>query len=1111
VSDERSSGSVLAALRALGAPVPAVLLRDGGAEHTPVTIGRGEAAQAPERYHVLGEIARGGVGIVFKGRDIDLGRDVAMKVIRPEHSTNADVVRRFVEEAQIGGQLQHPGIVPVYELGLQKDRRVYFTMKLVKGRTLAALLLDRRSPEDGRRRLLRIFEQVCQTVAYAHSRGVLHRDLKPSNVMVGAFGEVQVFDWGFAKVLGRKEEGPGEEAVRTVRSGPAGEESRVGSVMGTPAYMPPEQALGEIGQLDERADVFALGAILCEILTGRPPYVPESGELLVQAAQRRVGDALARLDRCATDAELVDLARACLGERGQRPRDAGVVADRLGAYLARVEERARGAELAATEARVQAREERRRRRLTLVAAAAILLTLVVAGAAWGWLEKDRRARALTRTLTVRDALAAARTRAAAARDRDGWDMARDAARAAARTARQLGTADDRAEAAALCVAADRAAEALARRETLLARLRELALQRVDVASNVHLARAYHDALRRYGIDLAALTDEEIVRRIRESDVASELVAALSDWAFALGGLAAERPAEAARLVALTAAADPDNLRNRLWQARLAADAGALHELAATDDPALYDGLSPGLLAAGLVCAGEREAALDFLRDAARRRPDNLVANRLLAMLLEAQRPPLREEALAYWRAALAAAPGSADTRRRLARALLASGEEGPAARTLEPLVADAPALSDVQELVAAYGRAGELEGRLEDWARAAVDRPGDPGLALRIGCAESLLGQDDRALQTFETALGGRPGDARLHAGKGATLMRAGRFVDAAEAWRRATDLDPENAGNWIGLSYALDRAGRREEALAAAETAFVHKADTRAALRRASVLASLGRLDEAIAKLQELLRMAPGDPDALAALLPVLQRAGRWEEAVAPARALLETGTRDPDVLLTAALTLSHEGEFADARTALARLPSLAPGAALAEARRLRDRCDLALAAEPALEAVLAGRRAPADGAEATGLAIICLARKRYAAAARLNEIAFRLDPARDTRRARYDAACQALKAAAGLGRDGAGLDDTERAALRGMALRWMRRNLAEWEEELARAPESAARARTALAWWQTDADLATVAGDALAALPPAERADWEAWWRAVRALLEKLEGEER
>ncbi len=151
----------------------------------------------------LGEIARGGMGVVLKGHDTDLGRDVAVKVLDKRLADRPEVIQRFVEEAQIGGQLQHPGIVPVYELGTMKDERPYFTMKLVKGRTLATLLTERESLTSNRTRLIDIFESICQTMGYAHSRGVIHRDLKPANIMVGAFGEVQVVDWGLAKVMAR--------------------------------------------------------------------------------------------------------------------------------------------------------------------------------------------------------------------------------------------------------------------------------------------------------------------------------------------------------------------------------------------------------------------------------------------------------------------------------------------------------------------------------------------------------------------------------------------------------------------------------------------------------------------------------------------------------------------------------------------------------------------------------------------------------------------------------------------------------------------------------------------------------------------------------------------
>ncbi len=345
-----------------------MLLRDTDAEpETPVV--RPSSPEMPEetgRYQLLGEIGHGGMGAVLKGRDPDLGRDLAVKILLDEHQDDPELVRRFIEEAQIGGQLQHPGIVPVYELGQFGDRRPYFTMKLVKGRTLAALLKERAGPTHDLPRFLGIFEQVCQTMAYAHARGVIHRDLKPSNIMVGAFGEVQVMDWGLAKVL--PQGGTADETrpdpdvaavsvIRTVRSGSDADKSRPGSVLGTPAYMAPEQARGDVEAIDERADVFGLGSILCEILTGRPAYTGPSSDAIHRKARRgETADALRRLDGCGADGELVALAAYCLAaDPEERPRNAGEVARRMTAYLSGVQERLRAAELAraAEEARAE--------------------------------------------------------------------------------------------------------------------------------------------------------------------------------------------------------------------------------------------------------------------------------------------------------------------------------------------------------------------------------------------------------------------------------------------------------------------------------------------------------------------------------------------------------------------------------------------------------------------------------------------------------------------------------------------------------------------------------------------------------------------------------------
>ena len=408
--------SVLKSLEKTVGSVPQVLLRESSAEG-PEPIARPKSAEMPNRdpdsrYQLQGEIARGGMGAILKGRDTDLGRDLAIKVLLDAHKDKPEVIQRFIEEAQIGGQLQHPGIAPVYELGQFADRRPFFSMKLVKGESLSKLLADRDEPAADRGKFLGIFEQVCQTMAYAHSRGVIHRDLKPANIMVGAFGEVQVMDWGLAKVLPAggvadekkaQDRQEGRSIIQTLRSkmgsdtpgtfASVGSQTQMGSVMGTPAYMPPEQALGEIDNMDERADVFGLGAILCEILTGKPPYTGVDGTQVFRMASRgKLDDCFTRLDACGADAELIALVRHCLElEPQDRPCHAGELAERVTGYLQSVETKLRETELerAAQAARAdaqakQAEAERQRaesetRRLELQQRSARKLRKMLAG------------------------------------------------------------------------------------------------------------------------------------------------------------------------------------------------------------------------------------------------------------------------------------------------------------------------------------------------------------------------------------------------------------------------------------------------------------------------------------------------------------------------------------------------------------------------------------------------------------------------------------------------------------------------------------------------------------------------------------------------------------
>ena len=504
------------------------------------------------RYQLLGEIARGGMGAVIKGRDADLGRDLAIKVMLESHRGSPEVVRRFIEEAQIGGQLQHPGIVPIYELGTCADRRPYFSMKLVKGRTLASLLQGRTDPQEDLSRFLSIFEQVCQTMAYAHARGVIHRDLKPSNVMVGLFGEVQVMDWGLAKVLARggiaDEAGAGSEPVQetvimTVRSGPtgSGSESQAGSVLGTPAYMAPEQARGDVERLDERADVFGLGAILCEILTGRPPYSGSSREeIRARAARGDLADALHRLDTCGTDADLVELAKNCLAaEPARRLRDAGEVSRRMTVYQAGVQDRLKVAELARVEAQTRAEEaqaraviERSRQRRTMALAAAVLGLVVLGGGGWAYLSRQRMERAarVDHALSEVELLYADAKRAGD--DPARWLIAREATHAVEGLLADAPDEPTRNRMKRLVHEVTQSATFAENDQKLLAKLVKTRIGEADDPNNTVADADYADAFREAGIDLATLTPAEAGAKIRARPeaVRMALVASLDDWA-----------------------------------------------------------------------------------------------------------------------------------------------------------------------------------------------------------------------------------------------------------------------------------------------------------------------------------------------------------------------------------------------------------------------------------------------------------------------------------------------------------------------------------------------------------------------------------------------------
>jgi serine/threonine-protein kinase len=779
------------------------------------------------RYQLLEEIGRGGMGAVLRGHDPDLGRDLAVKVLLPGNQDNPALLSRFIEEAQIGGQLQHPGIVPVYEVGRSDDQQPYFTMKLVRGRTLAELLRERSDPRQDLPRHEQIFEQVCQTMAYAHSHGVIHRDLKPANIMVGAFGEVQVMDWGLAKVLTPGQEYPPPNAVWTTRCEGAGGTTQPGWVAGTPAYMAPEQAAGATDRLDQRCDVFGLGAILCEILTGQPPCQgADNAEVFARALRADLAEALTRLDACGADAELIRLARSSLAaQAAARPPNAGILAAQMAAYRESMATRLRQAELAQAEARVKAAEERKRRRLTMGLAAVVLLTVLLAGGAWLWWQRGREGR----DRQALEALAQAELlhqQAQAGNDPGKWAEAQALVhRAEALLEEGTGQVEAAARAQALLDALN---EAEADRR-LLAHVDEIQLVKAknDLKAFTFGLRGalpeYAAAFKEYGIGPDAVAPAQAAARIgqRPLPVGARIIGALDDWLSVMW--LRQSPDDAATtqwVETVLSAADRDPWRKQFRVALRKRDQQELRRLAAEVDVARQPPWTLTLLGMALRGCESLPQALELMRRAQGQYPGDFWVNFELGWQLERD-PDRSDDAVRFYRAAVALRPESPLARYTLAAALVNKGEQDRAITVLREAATLKPDMAvvhwtlghllsrkkDLDGAIVAYRRAIALE---HDFASAYHH------LGLRLHERGDRAGLD-KVINQVQQLIKRKPNESGAYSALGVLLLRKKDLKGARAAYRQAlVTLPPEDFDAHLILGYHLKEELLYDEALVA-------------------------------------------------------------------------------------------------------------------------------------------------------------------------------------------------------------------------------------------------------------------------------------------------------
>jgi serine/threonine protein kinase/Tfp pilus assembly protein PilF len=776
------------------------------------------------------------MGAVWRAHDPDLNRELAIKILMVQG--RVDLKRRFLEEAQVTGQLQHPGIPPIHEIGRLEDGRRFFAMKLIEGRTLDALLKERKSPVEELPRFLSIFGQVCQTLGFAHSRGVIHRNLKPCNVMVGAFGEVQVMDWGLAKPLGREDralrpegrQAPERHAEPSAIHAPQFpvEQTQAGSVLGTPAFMAPEQARGEIGQLDERCDVFGLGAILCVILTGSPPFRGSDAQSYVkQASQGNVADAYSRLESCTADKELIELARRCLdAQRERRPRQAGEVAAGVEAYQAGVQERLRRAELERARAEIKSAEERKRQRLAIGLAVTVIALLLLGGLAVWRSERqktERRAEQARQEAEKREATARQEERtglqikialdqAAALQKRAMWAQGREVLQQAMRLL-------DEDDSAALRQGITAAMDQLKLVERLDTIRQEKAIGVGRSLNHRAAPGKYQKALKEAGFDVHTSNRDEVARRIRQSSIKDEIIAALEDWeAFQQNGELI------AKLWLLTADVTGEKWRTQLADPNVRNNRAALEKMLSTTVQERMSATS--LATVGEMLHFQRGKGIAILIQAQRRLPSDFWLNFTLGNLSR-DVPEEKEKVLGHYMAALAVRRDNAAVYMNLGTFLTREKR-------------------DLGGALFAYRRAVDI----------------DPKQALaqfNLGVTQLETGNLDGAIMSFQKALELDETDVMFHVGLAGALLERFELDGALHHCKRAVELDETREQAWNNLGAVLllrDEPAAAVEAYRKALKRDENSVRARTGLGRA--LLRVGQFTDARKELERSLKETP-------------------------------------------------------------------------------------------------------------------------------------------------------------------------------------------------------------------------------------------------------------
>ncbi len=982
------------------------------------------------RFRVLGLIAQGGMGIVVRAEDPGLEREVAIKYMRRNAAGVLALQQLFRGEARVMGRLQHPGVVPVHEVGTMEDGRHFYVMKVVTGDSLHDVLAQGQREARDRREALTLFGRVCEAVAFAHDRGVVHGDLKPANVMVGSFGEVQLLDWGFARACADAAAvGCGSDV-----------EPDAPRVLGTPGYMAPEQARGMTEAIDRRTDVFALGSILCEILTGAPAYRGANrDEVYLRARKAWLDDAFKRLDASVADPALVALARSCLAEeQAARPADARALATAIHAHLTAVERRAQDAAIEAAQARAKAAEERKARRITLALSIVVIVALLGAGAAY-WLFQSREAGlradaeeraqgARQRVLELRDV-----ARAAGHLVEQRWVEATAVAREADALARGPHVSPMTAASLTELHRQVQAEAAAALREGRARRLLETTQPHLGEERPVADVEAgYRELLGVFGVDADRDDPAVVAAAIANSPLATDLAHALHRWAHARRGRADDN--DRVRLLRLADAIDQDHWRTELRRCCGARDGDALRALSKAEDVGKQHGESLGLMAECLLSVGDRASAIATYRVAHLHHPGDYAITHDLAALLERLSPRPLEEIARLFSAALALRPNDPHALVDLAATLTERGQLEDAralAERAEAIDAGYPRLwlmlASLRELT------GDVAGALEA-ARKAATRLPDSGMAqILLANQERRAGRLEAARVACERALVLAPALAAAPRALGVIHMDEGCVGAAIGRFRQALELDAGDPEIWYHLGLALSeiRDG------VAAEAAY-----------------------------RKAVELRPQYAEAWCNLGSVLANAGRFDEGIAALRRGAEIGEKSP--------RWSHP---------------TAAWIAAAETRRVEA---------SKLDAILSGEALPSDPARCAALGALAVARGANSLARRLFAAAIRGGAGRQI--PFLEPACAAFRIAGGLDL-GRTPDAEERRDAAGEAYGQVTGVLAQMRTAVATGQIDLVLLRKIVSTWELSPEFAALREPALGTLPADDAAPWREFWQDLRA----------